>query len=273
MKTTSRKATLGFLILAGFLLATNVHADPVVVTTGKIEGVPGKEVEVPITLKGVKNVKGIPCMSIRLSYDPQVLTFKSLDKGPVLPNALFDKSIDEKADPGMLGLGFACGSKTPGGQEMAEVDSDGVVLKVIFTINEKAEVGKKTVLKLDNYRVLDNQDPPFVVAVRTDDGEITFTSAGGPGLGIPTLWIYIGIGIALFLILLLLLFAGRRRAPAQTAPAGATAGTTVPPRFTPEATTFAHKCVKCGGTINLPAAMAGQSFQCGACETTQIAKP
>ena len=73
------KSASGLLILAAFMLgASRVHAVPLVVTTGKVEGTIGKEVVVPISIKDVKEAKAISAMSIQLNYDPNVLTFKSV---------------------------------------------------------------------------------------------------------------------------------------------------------------------------------------------------
>jgi hypothetical protein len=268
MTKTTRKTATGLLMLAALVLGSRtLHAAPLIVTTGKVKGTAGKEVVVPIALKGVKDVKGVSCMSIRLSYDPALLTFKALDKGPALPNALYDKSIDETADPGKIGLGFVCGSKSPGGKDMASVEEDGVVLNVKFVVNEKATIDQKSPLKLDNYRALDSAEPPFELSVRTEDGEF---AVGGPAL--PWMWILIGAGIAAFLLLVVIvLMRGKEKAKPDLAHA-APPGATVPPRFTPEGTTFAHTCTNCGGVIQLPSAMRGQNFQCGACGTTQVAR-
>ena len=209
-------------------------------------------------------------MSFRLNYDPALLTFKSLDKGPALPNAMLDKSLDEKADPGKLGLGFACSSKAPGSKEMASIEQDGVVLTLVFVVNDKAAAGKKCALTLDNYRALDSADPPFELPVQPVAGEFTVT---GPGL--PWLWILIGAGGVLLLILLLALTRGKKKepAPALAGVAPWQSPSAPVPSYQPVGGTFAHTCVKCHGVIQLPVAMFGQAFQCGACGTKQLAGP
>lgn len=246
-------------------------AAPLTVSTAKVTGAAGADVEVPIAVKGIKDAKSISCMSIRLSYDPALLTVKLLEKGTVLPNAIFDKDVDEKA--GVVALGFACGSKTPGEKEMASVEQDGVVLKVVFTVNDKAESGKKSSLKLDNYRVLDNGELPSEMEVRVEEGEFVVSGTGLPDL--PWLWIALG-AIAFLLLLIILLLVGRRKKeeprPVYGVPPVAAPPAAPLPRFTPEgATTIAHTCSRCGGVIQLPTAMTGQSFQCGACGATQVA--
>jgi len=251
--------------------AAALHAAPLTVTTGNVQAAPGKEVVVPITFKGVKDYKGVSCMSIRLNYDPAMLTFKSLDKGAALPNALFDKSIDEKADPGKIGLGFVCGSKTPDSKDMASVGDDGVVLNLTFVVSDKAKSGQKSPLKLDNYRILDSQEPPMELPVQTTDGEFTVQSAGFPD--IPLWWIIIGAA-AFFLLLLLIILATRRRREPQPPPyypqqGIPTATPTVVPTFQPVNATFTHRCTKCGGTFELPRSVLGHPFKCGACGTTQ----
>jgi predicted RNA-binding Zn-ribbon protein involved in translation (DUF1610 family) len=269
-----RKTALGLLVLAALALEPATAGAGPTVSAGKVQGAPGKEVEVPILVKGVKDIKdakGLGGMSLRLSYDPQVLTFKSIDKGPALPNAMIEKSVDEKAEPGKVGLVFACSSKAPGSTEMASVQEDGVVLKVMFVVNENAPADHKSPLKLDNIRAGNGADPPEELLVVAEDGEFTVHR---PGL--PLLWILIGVGAALLLLLVVLVARrGRKERPeaamaAMPGPAVAP-GTSAPPRFHPEGTTFAHTCPKCGGVIQLPKAMMGHSFQCGACGTTQIA--
>lgn len=273
MTAIARRASFHLLMaLIALAAAASCARAAVGVTTGKVEGAPGKDVEVPILVKGAKDAKGVSCMSLRLNYDPALLTFKSLDKGPALPNAIFDKSIDDKADPGKIGLGFACGSKTTGGKEMAAVDSDGVVLKVIFTVNDKAEKGKKAPLKIDNIRALDTDDEaPSELSVTSEDGE--FLVIGGP-FALPSWWIYVAIGIGVLLLLLIVILATRGRKKEEPAgPRKDGAGDAALPRFTPQASTFKHKCTQCGGVIPMPVAMVGQSFQCGACGATQVGTP
>jgi hypothetical protein len=171
MTYPTRKSAAGLLILGALILGSpSVRADPVEVTTGKIKAIAGNKVVVPILVKGVKAVKGLGAMSIRLTYDPQVLTYKSLEKGPILPNAIFDASIDEKADPGKIGLGFACGRKSKDSEELTSVEKDGAVLKIIFLVNAKAKIGKKSPLKLDNVRALDSEGKEL--PIKLIDGSI-----------------------------------------------------------------------------------------------------
>jgi Cohesin domain len=252
-------AVFGCLALAVFALdAGRIRAARVVVAAGHVEGAPGKEVAVPITLKGVKEAKGVRGMSIRLNYDPAILTFKAVNEGPLLTRAIVRKDIDEKADPGKLAFGFLCDTKTPASKEFTSVQEDGVVLTVSFLVNDKATIGQKSALVLDNYRVIDTAEPPFELPVSTEEGAFIVT---GPAF--PWIWILIGSGILVFVVLLIALLAGRKKQQ----PAAAL------PSFAPDpAATFAHTCIQCGGVIQLPRAMAGQAFQCSACGKTQTAR-
>lgn len=254
-------------------LSSNPVSAKLVVSIGKVEAAAGKEVTVPISLKGAKDVKGVSCMSIRLTVDPKLLTFKAVEKGPALPNALVDKSVNEQDSPGKIGLGFVCGSKTPGSKDMASVDDDGIVIQVIFTVNDDATPGSKCPLKLDNFRVLDSAEPPGDLPVRVEDGEFTVSADSLPNW----LWLAIAGGALLLLLLLALLMRlGRRRDAMPSSPPPPRAAQVIPPaavlpRFMPESPTFSHTCIKCGGVIQLPRAMFGQAFQCGACGASQIA--
>ena len=163
------------LIVSALLVASDRSAAAgVTLTTGKVEGTPGKEVEVPIIIKGVKDVKGVSGMSIRLTFDPEVLTFKDVKDGPVLPaQSLTSKSADEKVHPGKIGLAFICGRKSPDKKDSAAVEQDGTVLRLIFFVNEKAMSGKESLLKLDNCRVLDNGQESLEISATLEDGVFT----------------------------------------------------------------------------------------------------
>ena len=276
----TRQSMKSLFVLAILVTASRTAAAAgVTVTTGKVDGAAGKEVEVPILIKGVKDVKSISGMSIRLKFDPEVLTFKDIKDGAVLPaNSLTAKSIDEKEHPGKVGLSFTCGSKSPGSKEMGAVEQDGAVLRVIFTVNEKAASGKKSVLKLDNYRAMNNDVDAIEVPVESEDGEFIVT--GGAGLPFNWIWIAIGAGVALLLLIIIIMLASRggdRRPhgypmPQHYPPPQHAGGAAAPPRFHPEGANFTHRCTNCGGMIQLPRAMMGQTFQCGACGTTQVGR-
>ena len=265
-------------ILAGIMLCPAHASAQITVTTGKIEGSPGKEVKIPIIIKGVKDKEikgGVMGMEIRLTYDPALLKFKKpLQSGEVLPNATFDAMVNEAMVPGKVAMAFACGAKSVGSKEMGSVTEDGVVLYAVFTVDDKADVGKKSVLKLDNIRALsppsENSEAPFELRVNSEDGEFAVVAAN-PIANLPWLWILSGIGGAIILLLLILLLTRRRGQPQPAGWAGMPpAGGAALPRFTPEGGTFSHRCSRCGGVIQLPSAMMGQKFQCGACGTMQI---
>jgi hypothetical protein len=195
-------------------VASVASAQEIVLGTGKVEGAPGKEVEVPISVKGAKGKKGdksVTCMSFQLSYDPKVLTFKAVKEGPILPNAMLGKSIDEK-DPGKLGLSLTCGSKSPGSKEMASIAQDGTIILVSFLVNEKASPGQKSPLTIGkNAQAFDNEEPPHELLVRPEEGEFAVA-----GAGLPLNWLYVGIAAAVLLLLILLIvLATRRKAPAR----------------------------------------------------------
>jgi hypothetical protein len=253
------KTALGMVILSAFALQPKAARADLVVSVGKVEAASGKEVTVPISFKGVKDVKGVSCMSTLLTVDPKLLTFKKVDKGPALTSAAVDKNVDDADSPGVIALSFYCNTKT---------EDDGVIINVVFAVNENAAVGDKSLLKLSQYRVMDTGEPPQELPVRIEDGEFT-VSAGGLAW-----WLWAAIAGAAVVVLLLLAALFRRSA--EPAPAATPSPTTAggePPTFSPESPTFPYMCVKCGGVIQLPRAMAGQSFKCGGCGTVQIAKP
>lgn len=264
--TRTPKAFVSLALLALLSLGTRSDA-ALTVSADKVEAAAGKEVTVSISLQGAKEAKGVSCMSIRLTVDPSVLTFKEVEKGPALPNALVDKSVNNEDSPGKIALGFVCGSKSPGSKEMASVEEDGVVLKVVFIVNDKASSGGKSPLKLDNYRVLDSAELPSELAVEGKDGEFTVSAGAGKWL-----WLVIA-GAGALLLLLLILFLLSRRKKASSGPPPLRTGGPAPalPRFGPVSATFEHICVKCRGEIELPRAMMGQTFECSACGTTQVA--
>lgn len=188
-----RRIVFGCLLLSlvgGRLLL----AGPVVLGTGKIAGAPGKDVVVPIVLKGAKEAKGVRGMSLRLNYDPAILTFKSVEQGPNLTRAIIAEDIDPKADPGKLALGFVCSFKAPTSKELASVDEDGVVLNVVFTVNADGQAGQKSSLVIDNFRVVNTATPPWELLATSENGEF---SVVGPAF--PWMWILIGLGVVLLL--------------------------------------------------------------------------
>lgn len=232
------------------------------VKVGKVSGPAGGEAAVPIHVQS-KDEMG--CMQFALVYDPAILEVKTVEGGPFLPaGATVDHNSDQA---GWLRTGFICSPSKQG------VKGEGAVLNVIFTV--KGQVGQKSPLKLEKVRAWESSDPEILV--QTEPGELTVVSA----TQIP--WLYIAIGAGTLLVLLFLVWLIRRQ-PAGYAgsgfapPTAAVASPRAPaapgaalPRFTPEgATTIAHTCSKCGGVIQLPRAMAGQSFQCGACGAAQV---
>jgi len=174
-----QNAAIAFTVLGAFAHGMNaLDAGTLVIAAGKVSGIAGKEVVVPITVKGVKEIKGLGAMAVRLSYDPQVLTFKSIAKGPVLPNALVQKNLDENTDPGKVAFGFVCVLKDAKRKEFGSVSDDGVVLKLTFLVNPKAMVGAKTVLKLDNCQATNAEDQQADVELQL--GELTVNDAKPP---------------------------------------------------------------------------------------------
>lgn len=275
MTSYTRQAAIALLVLAAVALDPRiVRADGVIFSVDKkVEGAAGAEVRVKISVKGAKDLTGVKRLSglrMRLDYDSALLTLRKKDpveKGKALPDAFVIHSVDEKADPGKLGIVVMCKFKTDS-KELASVEQDGELLVVVFMVNDGAAVGKKSPLTLHNIRANDSDEPPYEIGASAEDGEFTVT---GPAAAFPWLWIAIGAGVVLLLILLVLLAnrGGRKEQPVAVAAAQGN----VPPRFHPQATTFTHTCVKCSGAIQLPTAMIGQSIQCGACGTTQIAGP
>ena len=232
----------GLIITAALAWTGPLQAGPLTVSAAKAQGGIGKEVTLPIAFKGVKDAKNVAGLQMRVTFDPAILTFKKVEPGPALSNALVDKNSDEANDPGHLGLGFICGVKTAGSKEIATVDDDGIVLKLVFLVNEKATSGQKSPVKLDNFFAIDSAEPPSELLVLGEDGEITV------GMVFPWLWIWVALGVLAFLILLFLI--GRRKSePARPAMThGAVAGV--------GAGTF---CSQCGATT-----VAGAPF-CAGC--------
>ncbi len=259
---------IGLTLAVFFLTAAAAPAAPLVVTAPRLRAAPGAEVTVPISLRGVKQAKGVRGMTIRLTYDPAILSFKRLEPGPALPGrTMTQKSVDEAADPGKLGLSFLCDTRTPTSKEFGSVEDDGVVLNVVFVVKDDAQVDQKSPLVLDNYRVIDTRTPPFELLVSPENGEVAVAAAGLSRWW----WLIIAGAAVVFLALLALLFR-RRPQPTETPAAAAMPSAGELPRFSPESPTFSYTCVKCGGVLQLPRAMAGKSFQCGACGTAQVAR-
>ncbi len=149
-------------------------------------------------------------MTMRVNFDPKILTFKSIDKGPALPNAMIDKNESE-ADPGIVAIGFLCGSKADG-KSLASVEDDGVVLKLVFVVSDKATTGQKSSLKVDNYRAVDSSDPPFEVEVRPRKAKSRSVPAAWRtcrGCGSPSAQ----VGVALLLLIILFLATRRKQHP------------------------------------------------------------
>jgi hypothetical protein len=280
MTNYTRQAALGLLILTAAAFDPSIArgATLTISVDKNVEGAAGAEVKVTISVKGAKDLSDVKRLSgaeLRLNYDPALLTLRKkepVEKGKVLPKAMVSHSVDEKADPGKLGIVFMCDRKSVDSKELASVEQDGELLVVTFVVNDGVTVGKKGPLKLDQIRAVDSDEPPYDISVDPEEGQFTVT---GPAAAFPWLWILIGAGVVLLLILLVVLAkrGGQKDKPVAAVTAQGTVQGTVPPRFSPQATTFTHTCVKCGGAIQLPSAMIGQSFQCGACGTTQIAGP
>jgi predicted RNA-binding Zn-ribbon protein involved in translation (DUF1610 family) len=238
----------------------------VAVSVGKVQGSPGKEVVVPISIKGVKDDK-VSALSVQLTFDPKVLNFKEAKNGKALPSgAVVDASTSDK-EPGQIGLGFICAASL--------LEAEGEIVNMVFTVNSDASFGAVGEVKLGkNLRVLGSTDPPREIPYTIENGEVKVVAGSMLG-NIPDLWLYIAIGVGGFLVLLLLIAFSNRRSerPRMMHPQPGYGGGGGAPRFNPEGGHFTHTCVKCGGVIQLPAAMRGQMFQCGACGTTQIAGP
>jgi hypothetical protein len=260
MKRSLHQSVFWGVVLAVALACTLKSA----AATAKIKidsanGPAGKEVSIPIHIES-KDEMG--CMQFALEFDPAILEVKTLEAGPFLPDGA---TVDHNKDQaGWLRGGFVCSVSKPG------LKGDGVALKVVFTV--RGHVGQKSPLKLERVRAWESSDPEILV--QTEAGELTVV----PPTNFPWLYIAIGAGVLTLLILLILVYAiARRGGRPAVAPAGPTASApaapaTALPSFTPEgATTIAHTCSKCGGVIQLPRAMIGQPFQCGACGAKQVA--
>jgi hypothetical protein len=208
-------------------------------------------------LKGAGQAAGVSGLSLRLHYDPAILTYRSVEAGPVLTRAMIGEDSDSEADPGKVALGFVCTFKSPTSKEFAAVAEDGVILKVQFTVNAAARDGSNSPLSIENYSVLSTQSPPAELPVTIEAGEVTIKASALSG---PWLWLLGAAGLLALLLLLWWLMSSLR---GQSAAA-------LSPASEPGAS-FSHKCMSCGSAIQLPVALFGRSVTCDKCGTSQTA--
>jgi hypothetical protein len=168
MIPATRMLILAFVALTTAILSpTNSHGDDIIVSVGHPKGMAGKEVTVFISLKNVKGTDGVGAMSFGLSFDPNVVSFKSIEMGAAVPKgAIVDHTTGEKETPGRLGVGLICG-KGPG------IDTDGTVFKFVFLVSPNAKPGIKTPIKIEkNLRVISAKDNREELRAHAIEGSI-----------------------------------------------------------------------------------------------------
>ena len=216
------------LLLAGVEVATAQHnhslGNPpgkLTVAVGNITAAAGKEIDVPITITGGKN---LGALELVLTYDPAILEAKSAERGSLTSNASMEYFVnppDDKAGANPSGrMGVALASQDA-------VDGDGQAVVTHFVV--KGQAGQKSALRLESVRAFDGNHLDFLVT--TTAGEFT---VGG---GWPWWWIAVAVGAVLLLLMLLKV---SRRRPAQSS--------LPPPQRMPPAMIL--RCPKCGQPID-----------------------
>jgi hypothetical protein len=164
-------------------------ADSVTVAVGSTQAGAGKEVEIPITIKGTA---GIGALQLDLTFDPKILEAKTVDKGPLAPNALLEFNSQQ---PGRLRVGMVIMNGLP---------AEGIVATAHLSVRGKD--GDKTPVTLERVEAW-NFKTDLDYLVSTQPGVFTVT-AGWP-------WLLIAAGAAL--VLLIVMLATRRRKQPQPA--------------------------------------------------------
>lgn len=238
------------ILLCCCLLSCTVVASSVTVAVGPAGGAPGSQVEVPVNIRGAKQ---LGYMQMELTYDPAVLeaATNTSGAGVVKGNLPKDVSIDSTViAPGRLRLGMNISNQSE------SVDGDGTLMKALFKV--KGGKGKECALALENVEAWDNTRPDqrgMEMLVTVENGKFT---VGG---GLP-LWMMIVGGAVLLLLLLIVAFRKRgARTPAQ------------PPLPVPRAASVSPLAAVVQNCPACHAPMAAGAKFCAACGTPVPAGP
>jgi len=133
----------------------NQMQDSCVVSVGRVSQAAGKTVAVPISISRIKS--GILGIDLQVEYNPDVLSFVSLEPGPLAK----DWQLSCKEDKGNGRLNIGMYSIHP------LEEKSGVFLVLNLEVNKDVTVGSTSVLRLN--RVILNEKP----AAKLEDGLIT----------------------------------------------------------------------------------------------------
>lgn len=152
-----------------FTVTGTAASDNLVLTAGTVTGRAGSNVSVPITLLSEGNVVGI---QFALSYDPALLSFKSIDKGALTAG------FEVEAEPAAGAVNVLL-VKIP---VTAIAAGEGTVAKINFTVVSGARTGNSCNLNLNDVVFSDDEGEPLI-ADKLNNGKFTVASSGGGGGG------------------------------------------------------------------------------------------
>lgn len=114
------------------------YVGEITLTAPTVHGEPGETITVQVTIEGDFQVHS---MQVRLMYDPEFLTFESVQIGDIFGGntVLCDNQIDEQGASVRLGVFTA----------MSPINTEGTVFTVTFEINQGADNGASTPLTFD----------------------------------------------------------------------------------------------------------------------------
>ena len=176
--------TMAISVFVGQTLAAQLG-----LSVGKAVARGGQVAKLPIN---AETKVAIGALQLDLMYDPEVLTFKAIDNGPLATSALVESNV---IAPGVLRVALAGNG---------EIKGNGTLLNVEFQVNSG---DARTVdLSLAKARSWDHADN-LEMTVETHGGEFR---RGGPDLGI-SLWIFVAGGAVAFILLVLVFRRKSRR--------------------------------------------------------------
>ena len=181
---------LGVLLLVGGA----VLASSVTLVVPPVEGPEGGEVKVPLN---VRQCEALGALQLDLTYDPQVLEAKGVEKGSMSAEIFIEHNV---VAPGRLRIVLNTSAS-------GSVSGDGALVVATFAVRGKK--GQQCALGLEAAKAWDNTKDtalPYEMMVAVEPG--TFSVTGGAGAPLP---IGVIIGVAAAVVLVLLLVAATRK--------------------------------------------------------------
>lgn len=165
------------------------------VGAASVQGPPGEEVLVPLTVKGAN---AVGAMHIELEFDPAVIEYKSVARGQMMSgNAMLDSSVSA----GRLIIGLV---------SLDPVSGDGVAASARFVV--RGEPGATSTLKLSNLRAWDNTNHADLLLLPEDGLFTTVAASATPALplaGDKLPWLIAGGAVVVMFLVLVFRKSGK----------------------------------------------------------------